>query len=89
MKKLIAIVLFAVCAVSCRATAVYATPAELKAVPQSQSVALEVAIEKIEANDPAWTTPSGDIVRDALLALLRADKGAWDQLDRFYNGDGQ
>lgn len=84
MKKLFAIVLL-FCAASCRTAATMSTPAELKAIPTSQSVALEVAIGKIEAGDPAWTV-DGAVIRDAILGILRADKDAWDQLDLFYNG---
>ena len=86
MKKLIPLALLLVGTVSCRTTAAMLTPADLKAVPTSQSVALEVAIEQIEANNPQWTSPTGDVLRDALLGILRADKAAWDQLDVFYNG---
>lgn len=71
---------------SCRTMAVESTPAELRAVPMSQSIALEVAIEKIEAGDPAWVTADGNIRADAIMPILSADKAAWDSLDAFYNG---
>lgn len=71
---------------SCRSAAAYVTPTDIKAIPVSQSVALETAIDKIEANDPAWVDASGNVLREGILAILRGDKSAWDQLDRFYNG---
>jgi len=72
----------------CRTIAAEGTPAELQAVPTSQSLLLESAIESIVAGDAAWVDPeSGNVLRDAILAVLRADKNAWDQLDRFYNPD--
>lgn len=69
----------------CRTLVAEGTPQEIQAVPQSQSVALEVAIEKIEAFDPEWTDADGNALREPILAVLRADKAAWDQLDQFYN----
>lgn len=72
--------------VGCRTIAAEGTPAELQAVPTSQSLLLESAIDSIVAGDPAWVdTETGHVLRDAILAVLRADKNAWDQLDRFYN----
>lgn len=86
MKQLLLVALVLPLALgSCRTASVAGTPAELKAVPTSQSVALEVVIDKINANDPAWVDASGNIKRDALLPILTADKAAWDQLDAFYN----
>lgn len=70
---------------SCRTFAGASTPPELKSVPTSQSVALEVAIEKIQSNDGAWVDVGGNVKRDAILSILTADKAAWDQLDAFYN----
>lgn len=70
----------------CRTFAAEGTPAELQAVPTSQSLLLESAIDSIVAGDPNWVdTATGHVLRDAILAVLRADKHAWDQLDRFYN----
>jgi len=61
------------------------TPAELQAVPTSQALLLESAIESITENDPNWTNPDGSVNRAAILGVIAADKAAWDQLDRFYN----
>lgn len=69
----------------CRTFAAEGTPAELQAVPTSQSLMLESAIESITENDPNWTNPDGSVKRAAILGVLVADKAAWDQLDRFYN----
>lgn len=71
--------------VGCRTIAAEGTPAELQAVPTSQSLLLESAIESITENDSNWTNADGSVKRDAILGVLRADKAAWDQLDRFYN----
>lgn len=85
MKNLLLLGVLALGMVSCRTVATTGTPAELKAVPTSQSAALEVVIEKINANDPAWVDAQGNILRSALLPILQADKAAWDQFDTFYN----
>lgn len=71
--------------VGCRTIAAEGTPAELQAIPLSQSLLLENAIESINENDPNWTNADGSVKRAAVLAVFAADKDAWDQLDRFYN----
>ena len=71
--------------VGCRTMAAEGTPQELQAVPTSQSLLLESAMESINENDPNWTNADGSVKRAAILAVLAADKAAWDQLDRFYN----
>jgi len=71
---------------SCRTFSAETTPPEIQAVPASQSVALEVAIEAIERGNPQWVdSDTGFVFREAILTVLRADKEAWDELDRFYN----
>ena len=73
---------------SCRTLVAEGTPPEIQAVPTSQSLLLESAIDSIEAGNLAWVdADSGHVIRDAILAVLRADKKAWDELDRFYNPD--
>ena len=71
--------------VGCRTIAAESTPPELQAVPTSQSLMLESAMESITSNDPNWTNEDGSVKRAAILSVLAADKKAWDQLDRFYN----
>lgn len=71
--------------VGCRTMAAEGTPPELQAVPTSQSLLLESAMDSINANDPNWTNADGSVKRAAILSVLAADKTAWDQLDRFYN----
>lgn len=86
MKNLLLLCVLALAGVTaCNSLAAHSTPDDIKSIPQSQSVALEVAIEKIEANDPAWVDASGNVQRSSILAVLKADKEAWDELDRFYN----
>jgi hypothetical protein len=69
----------------CKTIAAEGTPARLQAVPTSQSLLLESAIESINENDPNWTNADGRVKRAAILGVLNADKMAWEQLDRFYN----
>ena len=72
--------------VGCRTFAAEGTPAELQAVPTLQSILLASAIDSIVAGDAAWVDgATGNVLRDAVLDVLRADKNAWDELDRFYN----
>lgn len=87
MKKLLFVLplLLVLLVPSCRTAAAAGTPPELKAVPTSQSAALEVVIAKINAKDPAWVDASGNVLAGAILPILSADKSAWDQLDTFYN----
>lgn len=92
IRNLVPLVLLAAALVlplsSCRTLAAEGTPPEIQAVPTSQSLLLESAIDSIEAGDPAWVNPeTGNVLRDAILAVLRADKSAWEELDRFYNPD--
>ena len=67
--------------VGCASIGAWTTPAELQSVPARQAMALEVIIEKIENKREGWTQSS------TLLDVLKADKAAWDQLDRYYNGE--
>jgi hypothetical protein len=77
--------LLAVVLSSCQAAAVMGTPDEIKTIPVQQAVMLESAIESIEGNSADWTNADGSVKRAAILDVLRADKAAWDQLDRYYN----
>jgi len=82
------VVLLAASFSSCRTIAAEGTPQELQAVPTSQMLLLDSAIASIESGASDWTDPdSGNVLRDAILAVLRADMNAWAQLDRFYNPD--
>ena len=85
LKTLLAVALV-MASTGCRSLATGSTPQDIKAIPISQSTALEVIVEGVQGNDPAWVTTAGNVKRDAILPILLADKKAWDRLDAFYNG---
>ena len=70
---------------SCQAAAVMGTPEEVKSIPVMQAVMLESAMDSINENDAALVNADGSVKRAEILAVLQADKEAWDQLDRYYN----
>lgn len=85
MKNLLLLIVIALATTGCRTMAAKGTPDDLKAVPASQSVALETVLKKIEAKDPEWVDANGNVLSSAIVPILTADKAAWDQLDHFYN----
>jgi hypothetical protein len=48
---------------------------EIRLVPQSQSAVLDVVIERVEADA---------VPKEEILEILRADRDAWNELDRFF-----
>lgn len=90
IRKLATVALLALIAFSfssCRTIAAEGTPQELQAVPASQMALLDSAMTSIKAGDDRWVGPNGNVRVDAILAVLKADREAWSQLDRFYNPD--
>lgn len=80
-----ALAVFSLFASSCRSLAAVTTPDALQDIPMKQSLLLESAIESIEAGSSSWVAEDGNVLREQILGVLRADKDAWDELDRFYN----
>jgi len=54
----------------------FTTPADLKAVVQSQKIAVKVAAEKVRR---------GEFTNEQKLSLVQALRKAWDSLSKYYN----